>query len=886
MTRQPGERLRLLVADGDPGFTDGVTEAIAAADADATAAGVTGGPEAVARARRAQDELDAVLVGDGLADPVGTIGGVAGSTDLPVVLVTDPGADAEVLDAAAAAGATDYLPRSTAAAQYEPLLERLRAPAAGDDPPSASASADRARAGFADRERAIRHLQATTERMQDAESATRVAEVAVEAAAEALGLPVAACWFHDAGADRLEPVAATDAVHDRDLLDPLSSDRYEYAAFREGEVVTYAPHDENPENPLETAVLLPLGEHGLVAAGRPDQAAYDEVTLDVARTLAAHTATALDRIERERTIRTSERRLRLIAEHIDEIVYLAAADFSEILYVNPAYEEIYGRPVEELYADPTSFVEAAHPEDRDRYEADVRRLIADVEAGDPEDAYRGEYRIRRDGETRWVTVTRFPIEDDDGTVDRIVGRVRDVTERRRREREYEQIFDGVNDAIAVFDPETGDIVDVNDTYHELLGYADLETIRQLGIEGLSVTEEGYTGEEGRRLVREVAESGEPTTVEWRGEREDGEHLWLEATLAPAEIGGERRVLSIQRDVTERKRREREYERIFHGVNDSITVHDPETAELLDVNDTFCELLGYDREEILEMGIEGYSPSDRGYTLAEASEFVREVLDADEPQQTEWAVETSDGEIRWLAVKGTTVEIGGELRYVSLNRDVTERREREQRLEVFNRVLRHNLRNQLDVIKSHAEGLGEDAGGVHARRIIDAADRLARMGNRARTVDRLMSRDVAEAEVDLSECVRDELATFDAADRGVSVTLDLPDSARVVTDGEAVETALESALDNAVRHADSAVTVAVDSDPGGYTVTVDDDGPGISAAELEPIDAETETPLRHGRGLGLWQLKWSVQTFNGTLSFDTEAGTTVRISVPDLRPPAE
>ncbi|MEF8878367.1 MAG: bacterio-opsin activator domain-containing protein, partial [Haloarculaceae archaeon] len=228
-------------------------------------------------------------------------------------------------------------------------------------------------------------------------------------------------------------------------------------------------------------------------------------------------------------------------------------------------------------------------------------------------------------------------------------------------------------------PETGEILNVNETYHDLWGYDDLETIRELGIEGLSVTEEGYTGERGRELVREVAATGETRTVEWLGETKEGEHLWTEAKLAPAEIGGERRVLSIQRDVTERKQREREFEQIFHGVNDAITVHDPETGELVRVNDSLCELVGYDRETVLELGTEGISATDQGFTAERAREVIQEVVETGESTQAEWAVETADGEIRRLEARGTTAEIGGERRYVGILRDVTERKRRKREL---------------------------------------------------------------------------------------------------------------------------------------------------------------------------------------------------------------
>ena len=104
----------------------------------------------------------------------------------------------------------------------------------------------------------------------------------------------------------------------------------------------------------------------------------------------------------------------------------------------------------------------------------------------------------------------------------------------------------------------------------------------------------------------------------------------------------------------------------------------------------------------------------------------------------------------------------------------------------------------------------------------------------------------------------------------------------------VETDLAERLRDTVAalapdHGDVAVTtVAIEDSAAGYVVTIEDDGPGIPEEELVPIEAGTETNLQHGRGLGLWQLRWSVDTLNGELSFDTKQGTTVRIAVPDRR----
>jgi len=647
------------------------------------------------------------------------------------------------------------------------------------------------------RERAIHELQEATEAMQDAESAERVAETAIETAAEALDLPVTACWFHDPTEERLDPVVATEAVHDDELLSPLPRDRYEYEVFQNDKVKTYAPHEENPDNPLESAILLPLGDHGLIAAGRTGHAEYDEVILNVARTLAEHTTTALDRIEREREVRESERRLRMIAEHIDQVIFLAEPDFSEAFYVNDAYEDVWGRPVDDLFDDPRGFIDHIDPRDRDAFETDFDRMLADIDAGEADDNYEFEYRIRRpDDEVRWVRTTGYPVEHDGGDVqfvgivedvterreleqtyrsvfqtvsdglvvhdpdsgeivdvndrfcemngydrdellgetvdvatgpdhgyervqemiasaregdsqlfewenqhsdghtfpvevhlsvvdirgeERVLASVRDITERKRREREYEQIFNGVNDAIVIQDPETAEPLDANRTFLERLGYEDVDEIRQKGLEALSATDEGYTKEYAQELCHRVMETGEPETVEWKQETSDGERRWIEAKVDVATIQGKERIVSMQRDITERKRREQEFEQIFHGVNDIINVYDPETKDLVQVNDTMCELTGYDRDVILDSGLEGVSAVDEGYTSDRAAELIDEVMQADEPRDLEWCLETADGERRWLEVNATPATIAGEDRLLTISRDVTEQQRSERRL---------------------------------------------------------------------------------------------------------------------------------------------------------------------------------------------------------------
>ena len=246
------------------------------------------------------------------------------------------------------------------------------------------------------------------------------------------------------------------------------------------------------------------------------------------------------------------------------------------------------------------------------------------------------------------------------------------------------------------------------------------------------------------------------------------------------------------------------------------------------------------------------------------------------------LETTAGKRRYdPQVSPVTDDRGTELGVVLSLRDVTDRELREQRLAVLNRVLRHNLRNKVDVIKSHAEALDAD-GDEHPDAIAEAADEITELGYSARTIDGFVSETTETQRTDLVEVV--ETARADCAERAddVTVTTDLPATAGVETNRQALRAAVGSAVENAVDYADSAVEIAVEPRTDGYEVVVADDGPGIPDRELESIDSGTETPLQHGTGLGLWQLKWAVTTVGGELEFDTSAGTTVRITVPDRR----
>lgn len=120
----------------------------------------------------------------------------------------------------------------------------------------------------------------------------------------------------------------------------------------------------------------------------------------------------------------SEELFRQVVENIEEVFWMTDPAKNAMLYVSPAYEKIWGRKVHELYASPSAWLEAIHPEDRDR--------VAKARGRQLQGLYHEEYRIvRPDGSERWISDRSFLVKDDAGKVHRIVGVAEDITERRR-----------------------------------------------------------------------------------------------------------------------------------------------------------------------------------------------------------------------------------------------------------------------------------------------------------------------------------------------------------------------------------------------------------------------------------------------------------------------
>ncbi len=153
------------------------------------------------------------------------------------------------------------------------------------------------------------------------------------------------------------------------------------------------------------------------------------------------------RKQAEQLLQRSEEQFHQLAENVREVFWMTPPEAGRILYVSPAYEQVWGRTCESLYRDPASWLATIHPDDAERARLFFTRRL-------PVEGDGLEYRIRTpDGREKWIRDRAFPIRDKSGNVVRCAGIAEDITERKTYEAELiraRELAEAANRAKSVF----------------------------------------------------------------------------------------------------------------------------------------------------------------------------------------------------------------------------------------------------------------------------------------------------------------------------------------------------------------------------------------------------------------------------------------------------
>jgi len=310
--------------------------------------------------------------------------------------------------------------------------------------------------------------------------------------------------------------------------------------------------------------------------------------------------------------RESDRRFRQVTDNIREVFWLTDRAKKEIFYVSPGYQEVWGRPPEELYSSPLLWTEAIHPDDR-------QQVIEAMRTKQLAGTYDEEYRIvRPDGSVRWIRDRAFPVRGEGSEVIRFAGVAEDITDRKQvldelqeSERRFRQILGNVQLLSMTLDTEAR-LTYCNDHLLQSTGWQREEVI------GRSWYELFIPAEDSPELARVFGSLLADMPAAWHHENEiltkGGERRlirWNNIVLRSptGEVTG---TASLGEDVTESNRAEEVHARMAAIVESSDDAIIGKTLDgiITSWNSGACKLFGYEAAEAIGRSIALIFPPDR------------------------------------------------------------------------------------------------------------------------------------------------------------------------------------------------------------------------------------------------------------------------------------
>jgi PAS domain S-box-containing protein len=419
-------------------------------------------------------------------------------------------------------------------------------------------------------------------------------------------------------------------------------------------------------------------------------------------------------------------------------------------------------------------------------------------------------------------------------------------------------------------------------------FADRMGERQQQVIGSQVTE--YISEpaleEGYELIGDLLTDSDS---EW-GSRElqidhdDEEARWYRDFITPlsGKEGQTEGILGVMFDITDHRERLDElelYEMMIESIPEMVWAMD-EYGNYRYVNHTY-EDYGVDPEDLIGSNVAQFmKPDDLERIQKRISEIYHnenkdKFVDRHEYEAKGQRIKS---EAHLALLESDSDELEG---LVGISIDINNRVEREQRLNVVNRILRHNIRNALTVINGGVAVIADEATGRPAEQaalIEGKASELEVLSEKVKRVEDILTEQQTRELTDLVTPVNKVLRTRSESD--VTFETDLPDQAEAYAiDG--FEFAIENLVENAIKHNDREnlrVRVSLKEADDSVIVTVADNGTGIPEDEIAAIKQGEEEALVHASGIGLWAVNWIVNRSRGDLEVDDSelGGAAVRI----------
>lgn len=307
-----------------------------------------------------------------------------------------------------------------------------------------------------------------------------------------------------------------------------------------------------------------------------------------------------------------------------------------------------------------------------------------------------------------------------------------------------------------------------------------------------------------------------------------------------------------------------YQTLFEESSDAILLIDPEQNAIYEANTRACELLGYDYASLMSISASDVFPGEVDTSGSFTEAIVR-------GWGERFTCRTKNGKQLAVEISASKVTLDGQSLLLASLRDVTERKRREQRLQVLNRIFRHDLRNEGNVIQGHADILCDELAGSDMEpdvtEIQETIDDLLNLSGKVRRIQDVLDREQVRPR-QLSELLDEQRSVYERRFPASTIDIDSPPQDAIV--GQRLRVALREIVENACEHNDPDVHVEISAEiiaDEKVRLTIEDDGSGIPDHERKVIRTGDETQLTHGSGVGLWVVRWIIDSLGGTLTIE-------------------
>jgi PAS domain S-box-containing protein len=322
-----------------------------------------------------------------------------------------------------------------------------------------------------------------------------------------------------------------------------------------------------------------------------------------------------------------------------------------------------------------------------------------------------------------------------------------------------------------------------------------------------------------------------------------------------------------------------WEAILEVIPDPVVIADVSTGEIVNASGQVSDLFGYTAEELVGKPQSALHPSGEAERYRELFGQVTEEnkMFTQFPDESPLHVERADGERVPVEIHTKGLELDDQHLVIGMFRDTSERHQYEKHLQeqrdnltLLNEVMRHDIRNHLQLVVAYAELL-EDRIGEDQREYLDiiqeSATQVIELTTTARDLADVMLRSDSERRrKSLDRTLEDEVEDIRSAYPGTVLTVEQSTSGVDVLADDMLDVVFRNLLKNAIQHNDTdvpKVTVSVEADDGQATVRISDNGPGVPDAQKERIFGRGELGLdSNGSGIGLYLVRALVESYDG------------------------